>query len=207
LDKISRQVAKCQRCPLYKNATNPVPGEGNPEAEIMFIGEGPGYWEDQKGIPFCGAAGRLLDELLASIKIERKNVFIGNVVKHRPPENREPEPSEIEACREFLDEQIKIIQPEMIVTLGRFSLNKFLPEGKITQIHGQARQIEFQGRRIILVPMFHPAAALRRGEVMEMLKIDFLKLPDFLKGPEPAVNNKKIIEKKEEKEDLQLTLI
>jgi DNA polymerase len=212
LEEIAQEVATCQRCSLYKNATNPVPGEGNPEAEVMFIGEGPGYWEDQKGIPFCGAAGKLLDELLASIGIKRRDVFIGNVVKHRSPENREPLPEEIEACQEFLDRQIEIIQPKVIVTLGRFSLNKFLPEGRITQIHGRARMVEFQGQRITLVPMFHPAAALRRGEVMELLKQDFLKLSNYLKNEEDskiqAIDNEEIIKNEGKKgEDLQLPLI
>lgn len=212
LQEIANQLTTCQKCPLYKNTTNPVPGEGNPEAEVMFIGEGPGYWEDQKGIPFCGAAGKLLDELLASIKINRKDVFIGNVVKHRPPENREPLPEEIEACQEFLDRQIEIIQPKVIVTLGRFSLNKFLPDGRITQVHGKARLVEFQRQKVTIVPMFHPAAALRRGEVMELLKQDFLKLPDYCKKEEDnkiqAVNNEEILKNEKKKEEnLQLPLI
>jgi DNA polymerase len=200
--KISSEVASCQKCPLYKNATNPVSGEGNPEAEIMFIGEGPGYWEDQKGIPFCGQAGKLLDELLQSIKVARKDVYITNVVKHRPPGNRDPQPEEIEACKNFLDRQIEIIQPKIIVTLGRFSMAKFIPEGKISQIHGQARFVEFAGRKIIVIPMFHPAAALRGEQVMRMLKEDFLKIPLFLK------NNEKILETEQVKpQDNQLQLI
>lgn len=213
LEEIATEVAKCQKCPLYKNTTNPVPGEGNPEAEIMFIGEGPGYHEDQRGIPFCGQAGKLLDELLSSIKVDRKNVFIGNVVKHRPPENREPMPEEIEACREFLDKQIETIEPKMIVTLGRFSMMKFIPDGKISQIHGLARTVEFKGRKIMVLPMYHPAAALRRGEVMEDLKKDFIKIPLFLAGEQVNVGQSKndIINKnngKEKKvEELQLPLI
>ena len=183
LQKIAQEVEKCQRCPLYKRATRGVPGEGNPDARIMFIGEGPGYHEDQKGIPFCGAAGRILDELLQLIKLERKEVFIGNVVKHRPPENRDPLPLEIEACRSWLDKQIEIIKPEMIVTLGRFSLGKFLPEARISRVHGQPQKIEFQGREIILVPMYHPAAGLRRGEILEDLKKDFLALANLLTTP------------------------
>lgn len=202
LEEIAQRVARCQKCPLYKNATNPVPGEGNPEAKIMFIGEGPGYWEDQKGIPFCGQAGKLLDELLSSIKVARTDVFIGNVVKHRPPGNREPMPQEIEACKEYLDRQIEIIQPKIIVSLGRFSLEKFLPGAKISQVHGQARFIEFSGKKIILIPMFHPAAALREARMMEMLKQDFLKINQFLENglpPEPVAE-----EKKEENSQLKL---
>src|SRR4030042_1785967 len=125
LEELAKQISSCQRCPLYKSATQVVPGEGNPEAKISFSGEGPGYWEDRKGIPFCGPSGELLDELLNLINLKRKDVFIGNVVKHRPPENRDPLPLEIEACKIWLDKQIEIIDPEIIVTLGRFSLNKF----------------------------------------------------------------------------------
>ena len=202
LEEIAKKVASCKKCSLYENATNPVPGEGNPEAEIMFIGEGPGYWEDQKGVPFCGQAGKLLDELLQSIKVARKDVFITNVVKHRPPGNRDPQPEEIEACKEFLDKQIEIIQPKIIVTLGRFSMAKFIPDGKISKIHGQARFVEFTGRKIIVIPMFHPAAALRGEQVMRMLKEDFLKIPLFLK------NNEKILETEQVKpQDNQLQLI
>lgn len=209
LNEIAKEVAKCQKCPLYKNATNSVTGEGNPEAEIMFIGEGPGYWEDQKGIPFCGQAGKVLDELLQSIKVARKDVFIGNVVKHRPPNNRDPLPEEIEACEEFLDRQIEIIQPKIIVTLGRFSMEKFIPGAKISQIHGQARFVEFNSRRIIVIPMFHPAAALRGAKVLEMLKQDFLKIPQFLKESKKVLENltEKEEDKKGEENDSQLSLL
>ncbi len=186
LQKIAREVEKCQRCPLYKRANRGVPGEGNPDARVMFIGEGPGYWEDQKGIPFCGAAGKLLDKLLQSIKLGRKEVFIGNMIKHRPPGNRDPLPQEIEACHQWLDKQIEIIQPEIIVTLGRFSMAKFLPSAKISRIHGQSQLIEFQGRKVTLMPMYHPAAGLRRGEILEDLKKDFLKLGEILKSPSTA---------------------
>jgi len=214
LKEINRQVDECRKCPLYKNTTNPVPGEGNPEAEIMFIGEAPGFNEDQQGRPFVGQAGKLLDELLSSIKVARSDVFIANVVKHRPPENREPQPSEIEACNEYLDRQLEIIQPKIIVTLGRFSMAKFIPDGKISQIHGQARFVEFGGRKIIVIPMFHPAAALRGENVMKMLKEDFLKIPKFLIGDEKMVVENTIIleenekdERKDTKDDSQLPLL
>ncbi|MCX6724829.1 MAG: uracil-DNA glycosylase, partial [Candidatus Shapirobacteria bacterium] len=127
LAEIAEEINHCTRCSLYQKATQAVPGEGNPQSEVMFIGEGPGFWEDKEGRPFVGQAGKLLNKLLELIKLPRKEVFIGNVVKHRPPENRDPLPQEIEACAPFLDQQIKIINPKIIVTLGRFSLSKFLP--------------------------------------------------------------------------------
>jgi len=197
LEAIAKQIANCRRCGLFKQANQPVPGEGNPQAEIMFIGEGPGFNEDQRGIPFCGAAGKLLDQLLQLIKVERKEVFITNVVKHRPPNNRDPLPEEIEACRPFLDEQIKIIDPKIIVTLGRFSLNKFLPGEYISRIHGQARFVNFAGKRYIIIPMYHPAAALRNGRIMAAMREDFKKILQFLNDSveieeaQPAAEEKK----------------
>jgi len=199
LKQIVGRVAKCTRCDLYKRANKPVPGEGSPNAKVMFIGEGPGYWEDQKGIPFCGPAGKLLDQLLSAkggsassgqlINLSRKNVFITNIVKHRPPNNRDPLPEEIEACSSFLDEQIQIIEPKIIVSLGRFSMNKFLPGEKISQIHGQARFVDFLGKRYIVIPMYHPAAALRSGKIMEEIKEDFKKIKIFLEE-NPVVKEK-----------------
>lgn len=180
LEEIAEQVKKCQRCSFCKNAANSVPGEGNPEAKIMFIGESPGYHEDQQGIPFCGQAGKLLDELLQSIEVKREGVFICNMLRHRPPENRDPLPEEIEACKIWLDRQIEIIRPKIIVTLGRFSMAKFIPEGKISFLNGQARFVDFAGRKYIVIPMFHPAAALRSLEIMSKLKEDFLKIPKLL---------------------------
>jgi len=182
LEKIAQEVAKCKRCSLYKNATKPVSGEGNPQAEVMFIGEAPGYWEDQQGHPFVGQAGKLLNELLQLIKLPREDVFITNVIKHRPPGNRDPLPEEVESCKDFLDAQIKIIDPKIIVTLGRFSLNKFLPGEFISKIHGQARFVEFVGRKRIVIPMYHPAAALRSEKIMNELRSDFQKIPKFLES-------------------------
>jgi len=201
LKKIAQRVANCRKCPLYKNATKPVPGEGNPQAEVMFIGEAPGYWEDQCGRPFVGQAGKLLNELLQLIKLPRENSFIANVVKHRPPGNRDPLPKEIDACKEFLDAQIKIINPNIIVTLGRFSLNKFLPGEFISKIHGQARFVEFAGRKRIVIPMYHPAAALRNERIMEELKSDFQKIPKFLE------NSYLKKEEKKKKENKQLSFL
>ncbi len=204
LKQIAGRVAKCTRCSLYKRANNPVPGDGSPDAEVMFIGEGPGYHEDQQGLPFVGAAGKLLDNLLQSIKLERKEVFVGNIIKHRPPGNRDPLPEEIKACRPFLDEQIQIIEPKIIVTLGRFSMNKFLPNEKISLIHGQARYVDFFGKRYIVIPMYHPAAALRSDRIMAEIKEDFQKIKRFLeKAPEEEITEKIAVEK----EDKQMKLI
>lgn len=184
LDEISKKVDECQRCDLYKNATKPVPGEGDPDSQLMFIGEGPGFNEDQQGRPFVGQAGKLLEKLLASIGIERKSVFIANIVKHRPPENRDPLPEEIEACCGYLDEQIETIDPRIIVTLGRFSLNKFLPGEFISRTHGKARFVDFGGKRRIVIPMYHPAAALRSQMLMSQLTEDFKKILELMVGKE-----------------------
>jgi len=203
LEELAKRISSCTRCPLYKKANRAVPGEGSPEARVMFIGEGPGYYEDQKGIPFCGAAGNLLDKQLLRIKLQRKDVFIGNMVKHRPPGNRDPLPAEIEACRPWLDEQVKVIDPEIVVTLGRFSMNKFLPGEYISKIHGQPRFITFAGKKRIVVPMFHPAAALRRGEIMQQTTQDFEKLAKILKGGKMAEETS-LKEKEEEKPDKEI---
>lgn len=213
LDKIASEIAACKTCPLAKTATRPVPGNGNSDAEIMLIGEAPGYWEDQKGIPFVGPAGKLLDELLSSISLTRDDIFVTNVLKHRPPGNRDPLPEEIKVCKPFLDRQIEIINPKAIVTLGRFAMYHFFPEGKITRDHGRARKIVYGNRQYLLIPMFHPAAALRNPEVEKQLREDFKKIPQEIKRqtepPEPSSGSitelmaKPVEEKKEE----QLSLI
>lgn len=184
LGKIAEEIRKTK--PLFKGITNPVPGEGNPEAEIMFIGEAPGYWEDKKGRPFVGQAGRLLEQLLLSIKLRRGDVFIGNLVHWRPPGNRDPTDEEIAFCQKFIDAQTEVIKPKIIATLGRFSMAKFIPEGKISAIHGQARFVDVGGRKTIVLPLFHPAAGLRSADVAEKLKADFAKIPRLLeeKGTE-----------------------
>ncbi|PIS14112.1 uracil-DNA glycosylase [Candidatus Shapirobacteria bacterium CG09_land_8_20_14_0_10_47_13] len=204
LNDIAAKVTHCHNCNLYKTATNPVPGEGNPEAEVMFIGEAPGYFEDLQGRPFVGQAGKLLDKLLQSIKLSREEVFICNMLRHRPPENRDPLPEEIKACEVFLDDQIKIINPKVIVTLGRFSMNKFLPGEYISNVHGQARYVDFAGQRYIIIPMYHPAAALRNGAVMDKLVADFKKITTFLKEPEVETEAPK---QEEVKKHIQLSLI
>lgn len=181
LNVLKKKMLEDISLPLKKGATNLVFGVGNPETKILFIGEGPGYWEDQKGEPFVGNAGKLLDTLLQSIKLPREEVYITNVVHHRPPENRDPFPQEIEAYGKYLDEIIKVIDPKIIVTLGRFSMGKFLPEVKISAVHGKTYVVQFNGKKLTVIPMYHPAAALRAGQVMSMIKEDFLKLSEILK--------------------------
>ena len=181
LQKLENKMEKDESLPLKKNATRLVFGVGNPDSPVLFIGEGPGYWEDQKGEPFVGNAGKLLDSLLYSIELPRSNVYITNVVHHRPPQNRDPLPEEISAYSSYLDQIIEIIKPKIIVTLGRFSMGKFLPGTKITAIHGKAQSVFFKGRDITVIPMYHPAAALRSGEVLRQSREDFLKIPLVLK--------------------------
>ncbi len=176
LAEIAQQVSVCTRCELYHSRKNAVPGEGPPRVDILFIGEGPGFYENEHGRPFIGAAGKFLDELLAKIGMDRSKVFITNVVKCRPPGNRDPLPEEIEACREYLDRQIEALNPKVIVTLGRFSMAKFFPNARISSIHGQARMIN--GRQV--VAMFHPAAALHQQSLRPMIEADFLRLPELI---------------------------
>lgn len=169
-------VEGCTACELCRGTRHGVPGEGPLPAEIMFIGEAPGYHEDQQGKPFIGAAGQFLSELLGKIGLDRGQVYITNVVKHRPPGNRDPLPDEMAACRPYLDRQIALVDPRMIVTLGRFSMARWFPGGRISQIHGQPKG--FDGR--IVVPMYHPAAALHQASLKATIEADFLKLPKFL---------------------------
>ncbi|HEX8034815.1 MAG TPA: uracil-DNA glycosylase [Ktedonobacterales bacterium] len=169
LEQIAAQVRSCTKCDLYQNATKGVPGEGDPQAEVMFVGEAPGYHEDRQGRPFVGPAGAFLNELLASIGLDRASVYITNVVKHRPPDNRDPLPEEIAACSDYLKEQIAAINPKVIVTLGRYSMALFFPTAKISQIHGQAKLID--GR--LIVAMYHPAAALHQAALKQTVADDF----------------------------------
>src|SRR6266550_8245302 len=173
LKEVAAEVSTCARCDLCKGRTRAVPGEGNPQAKILFIGEGPGFHEDKQGRPFVGPSGQLLQELLKSINLKREDVFITNVVKCRPPDNRDPLPSEIDACNDYLDRQIAAIQPLVIVTLGRHSMAKFFSGEKISAIHGRARKKD----GYICIPMFHPAAALRTESYKVMLREDFKKIP------------------------------
>ena len=172
LDQVAAEVSVCPKCNLCKSLTKAVPGEGNPNAAILLIGEGPGYHEDKQGRPFVGAAGQFLDELLSSIGVKRADVFITNVVKCRPPDNRDPLPEEISACAGYLDRQIAAINPKVIVTLGRFSMQKFIPGASISGIHGRARKVN--GR--VVVPMYHPAAGLHKTELRSTIVEDFKKV-------------------------------
>jgi DNA polymerase len=176
LNQIGAEVRACTLCELSKSRTHAVPGEGDPDARIMLIGEGPGYHEDQQGRPFIGASGKFLEELLGLAGLKRQDVFIGNVVKCRPPGNRDPLPDEISACSGYLDRQIEAINPDVIVTLGRFSMARWFSGERISRIHGQPRKV---GHRLI-VPMFHPAAALHQGSIRPQIEDDFRKLPKFL---------------------------
>lgn len=176
LQQIASEVVVCTKCELARTRTKAVPGEGNANARVMLIGEGPGWHEDQQGRPFVGAAGKFLNELLSLAGLQREDVFITNVVKCRPPGNRDPLPDEIAACAPYLDRQIAAIDPDVIVTLGRFSMSRWFPGEKISKIHGQPRK---DGRRLI-VPMYHPAAALHQGALKAVIEEDFTKLPKFL---------------------------
>jgi len=178
LEKLAQQIASCRACPLCEAATQAVPGEGNPNADVLCIGEGPGKDEDIQGRPFVGRAGKLLTEMIESIGWHREDVFIANVVKHRPPNNRDPEPAEVEACWGFLTKQIEIIQPRLIVTLGRHSMNRFFPDLKIGEAHGQLMQDE-TGQAFL--PLYHPAAALYSPSQKELHVTDFAKIPAILK--------------------------
>ena len=176
LRELAEQIASCPKCDLAKTRTNAVPGEGNPNADIVFIGEGPGSYEDQQARPFVGAAGKFLDELLASIGLARKDVYICNVIKCRPPNNRDPQPTEISACTPWLDQQLDVLQPRLIVTLGRFSMSRYFPGQSIGRIHGQARKID----GVLTMPMYHPAAALHQASLRTTIQQDFQKLPALL---------------------------
>jgi uracil-DNA glycosylase len=182
LQELNRKIAECSDCVLRSGCKNVVPGEGSAEAEILFIGEGPGKKEDELGRPFVGAAGKFLDEMLGIIGAKREEVYIANVVKCRPPDNRDPFPDEAAACWPWLVEQIKIIDPKLIVTLGRHSMERFLPGYKISALHGKAmrRDMPEIGKRIFYA-LYHPAAALYNGSMREVLIGDFRKIPKLLK--------------------------
>lgn len=176
LEQIAAEVRVCTLCELSRTRTHAVPGEGPERAPIMFIGEGPGHHEDQQGRPFVGAAGKFLEELLGKAGLTREEVFITNVVKCRPPGNRDPLPDEIKACSGYLQRQIDAIDPTVIVTLGRFSMSHWFPGERITKIHGQPKKI---GARTI-VPMYHPAAALHQGSLKSVIEEDFTRLRKIL---------------------------
>ncbi len=202
LDQIKAEIIKTNICPdLAKTATNMVFGDGNPNAQIVFIGEAPGKNEDLKGLPFVGAAGKFLDEMLAMIGLERKDIYITNIVKYRPPNNRDPLPAEKAAFLPYLQQQIEVIRPKVVITLGRHSMNCFLPGLFISQIHGQPKRIRInmkqaadalragdkkaspeskQGEPIVILPLFHPAAALYNGSMRQTLIDDFAQIPQIM---------------------------
>jgi uracil-DNA glycosylase family 4 len=196
LKKVTEEVVVCAKCPLHHSRKHAVPGEGPTSAAIMFIGEGPGFHEDQQGRPFVGNAGKYLDELLAGIGMRRANVFITNVVKCRPPGNRDPEAGEIQACSNYLDRQIQSINPKVIVTLGRFSMARYLPNAKISAVHGKAYKIN--GRMV--VAMYHPAAALHQPSLKSAIQEDFSRLPELISKADDAKNVPAPEDKKEPKQ-------
>jgi uracil-DNA glycosylase family 4 len=184
-------VAGCTKCRLAEGRTQVVFGSGHPQADLMFVGEAPGFHEDKQGVPFVGQAGMLLDKLLAGIGLTRSDVFVANVLKCRPPGNRDPQPDEIQACESHLWKQIELIQPKVVATLGNFATK--LLSGRqlgITRVHGQEQEVELGGNRVLLYPLYHPAAALYTPRMLEVLESDFRRLPELLGralAPEPEV--------------------
>jgi len=182
LEELHKRIASCTDCDLCRTRTHAVPGDGPPDADILFVGEGPGFYEDQQARPFVGPAGRFLDELIASIGLRRDQVFITNVVKCRPPNNRDPLPGEIDACRKHLQRQIELIQPKVVVSLGRYSLAWFSPRDAISKVHGQAKVKD----GVYFIPMYHPAAALHAGNMRKVIEEDFRKIPAALERARAA---------------------
>ncbi len=183
LSRIAMQISACTKCALHESRKKSVPGDGPANAEIMFIGEGPGFHENEQGRPFVGASGKFLDQLLAQAGVTRGDVFIANVVKCRPPGNRDPLPEELAACGAYLEAQIEAINPSIIVTLGRFSMGRFFPGAKISAVHGQMKKIDER----FVIPMFHPAAALHQAALKPSILGDFAKLPDQLNEARKAL--------------------
>ncbi|MFO7807305.1 MAG: uracil-DNA glycosylase [Candidatus Moraniibacteriota bacterium] len=199
--ELEKQIKTCVACQLSEGRTNVVPGSGNPKAEIMFIGEGPGKNEDLQGEPFVGAAGKLLDEMLAQNNLQRKDVYIANVVKCRPPGNRDPLPQEVDTCWPWLEKQISIIQPKLIVLLGRHSLQRFLPKARITEHHGRALRKEFPPfGKVVFFPCYHPAAALYNGGLKDTLFTDFAKITKVVKIIKEEEEGKSSREKEESRQ-------
>jgi uracil-DNA glycosylase family 4 len=188
LEEYAAATASCTRCRLAQGRTNVVFGYGNPHADLMFVGEAPGFHEDRQGVPFVGQAGKLLDKLLAGVELRREDVYIANVLKCRPPGNRDPQPDEIEQCEPHLFRQIELIEPRVIATLGNFA-TKLLsgrPLG-ITRVHGQEQALTVAGRSVVLFPIYHPAAALYTPAMLKVLEADFARLPELMgRGVQPA---------------------
>ena len=202
LTSLKEKALKDSSLPLKNEATNLVFGVGNPDAKVLFIGESPGHWEDMKAEPFVGRAGALLDQMLLLIKLPREDVYITNVVMYRPPENRDPTPQEIDAFKPYLDGIIDIIKPEIICTLGRFSMAKFLPGVYISDVHGKVKTIDWKGQKVTVVPMYHPAAALRNSQIKIKLQTDFEKIPEVLES-----DGEKIETKEDKMDSEQIKLI
>jgi len=181
LEQIAVDIRNKNVCPdLAKQALNLVMGDGNLDSDIVFIGEAPGKKEDETGLPFVGAAGKFLNEMLAAAGLERKDVYITNIVKYRPPNNRDPSPEEKAAFWPYLLEQLEVINPKVVITLGRHSMEYFLPGMKIGEVHGQPKRVEFGDHKIVIMPLFHPAAALYNGSLRQTLIDDFLKVPEVI---------------------------
>jgi uracil-DNA glycosylase len=197
LAQVAAQIRACTACPLHRSARQAVPGDGSGEAGIFFLGEAPGYHEDVQGKPFVGAAGLFLDELLAGIGLDRRKVFITNVVRHRPPENRDPLPEEIAACEQWLRRHLEVLRPRVIVTLGRHAMGRFFPGESISRIHGRPRRT---ADGLLIFPVYHPAAALHQPALRDALVADFASLALFLATPPPKE------EQAEEKPAEQITL-
>ena len=174
--QIARTVHECTRCPLHEGRHRAVPGEGPAPADLMLIGEGPGFNEDKQARPFVGAAGKFLEQLLSDIGYKRSDVYIANVVKCRPPNNRDPQSTELSACTDYLERQIELVNPKVIVTLGRFSMYRYFPGASITKIHGQPKRVDNR----LIVPMFHPAAALHQERWKPLIIEDFMRLPSYV---------------------------
>jgi len=207
LEKLAKQIVVCTKCELHRSRKKAVPGEGPTHAEIMFIGEGPGFHENEQGRPFVGAAGKFLDQLLEQAGVTRADVWITNVVKCRPPGNRDPLPDEVETCTSnYLQHQIKIVDPSIIVTLGRFSMGLFFKGAKISEIHGQMRKVSER----FVIAMYHPAAALHQMALKPAIMADFSKLPDLLKEARAGMGKSAAKQgepkKKEEPEPKQMNL-
>jgi uracil-DNA glycosylase len=182
-----REASGCVRCPLHEGRTNVVFGNGNADAALMFVGEAPGHHEDLQGLPFVGRAGQLLDELLGEIGLSRKDVFVANVLKCRPPGNRDPQPEEIDTCKPYLNRQIELIQPKVICTLGNFATKLLTRSNRgITAVHGRPQVHELGGRTVRVYPLYHPAAALRSTGTLGQLREDFARLPALLDEPPPV---------------------
>jgi DNA polymerase len=182
LEKVRSSILDSNVCPeLAAQSTNLVMGDGNSDADIVFIGEAPGKNEDEQGLPFVGSAGKFLNEMLAQAGMDRGDVYITNIVKYRPPNNRDPLPDEKKAFWPYLLKQLKIIEPKVVITLGRHSMEYFLPDMKISQIHGQAKRIQFGDHKLTIVPLYHPAAALYNGGMRQTLIDDFLLVPEIIR--------------------------